>query len=275
MDVVSGVRKNVEQKLAVAEIEIPRNINGSWNRPNKNASSSDVIGTQSVRLLSAKNIPAPQLMFKDKINNSRKAWKPRITHKPNALKPLVVALERQQQQQQDEEDEEHGIYCHPYQYELDVFKVPESQLQAKVPISFRPMEESPLVMVETEEDLEGLLRDLRQCKEIAVDLEHHNYRTFLGITCLMQISTRDKDYIVDTLSLRSELHKLNDVFTDPNVLKVLHGAESDVKWLQRDLSLYLVNMFDTHKAARQLGLPILSLAYLLKAHTNFGERFFI
>jgi exosome complex exonuclease RRP6 len=29
--------------------------------------------------------------------------------------------------------------------------------------------------------------------------------------------------------------------------KVLHGCEKDVEWLQRDFSIYLVNVFDTHQ----------------------------
>lgn len=35
------------------------------------------------------------------------------------------------------------------------------------------------------------------------------------------------------------------VFADPGVVKVLHGADSDVVWLQRDYGLFLCNMFDT------------------------------
>ena len=55
-----------------------------------------------------------------------------------------------------------------------------------------------------------------------VFLQHHSYRTFQGLTCLMQISTRTEDFIVDTLSLRSELYLLNQVFTDPDVVKVTY-----------------------------------------------------
>lgn len=36
----------------------------------------------------------------------------------------------------------------------------------------------------------------------------------------MQISTRKDDYIVDALNLRHELHVLNEVFTDPAIVKV-------------------------------------------------------
>lgn len=82
----------------------------------------------------------------------------------------------------------------------------------------------------------------------------------------MQISTRQKDYIIDTLALREELHVLNEVFTNPNVVKVFHGADLDIEWLQRDLSIYVVNMFDTHQAAKRLALARLSLAYLLKEY---------
>lgn len=56
--------------------------------------------------------------------------------------------------------------------------------------------------------------------------------------------------------------------TTPNTdnIQVFHGAESDIKWLQRDFSLYVVNLFDTFLAAKQLRPPpaAFSLAYLLQ-----------
>lgn len=61
----------------------------------------------------------------------------------------------------------------------------------------------------------------------------------------MQLSTRTQDYIIDTLALRPYMHVLLTVFTNPNILKVLHGADMDILWLQRDFGLYIVNMFDT------------------------------
>lgn len=80
--------------------------------------------------------------------------------------------------------------------------------------------DTPLKMIEKEEELNEMLEDLRKYKELAVDLEHHSYRTFLGITCLMQISTGDTDYIIDTLTLRDKLCILNEVFTKPTIVKV-------------------------------------------------------
>lgn len=103
-------------------------------------------------------------------------------------------------------------------------------------------------------------------------LQHHSYRSFQGFTCLMQISTRTTDYIIDTLSLIDELHVLNDVFTDPKIVKVFHGAFMDIQWLQRDFSIYVVHMFDTYQAAKLLNYPQLSLAYLLKYYCNVDAQ---
>lgn len=52
-------------------------------------------------------------------------------------------------------------------------------------------------------------------------MEHNHYRSFQGLTCLMQISTRTEDFIVDTLKLRNYLGEtLREVFQDPTKKKV-------------------------------------------------------
>ena len=38
---------------------------------------------------------------------------------------------------------------------------------------------------------------------------------------------------------------MNSIFANPGILKVLHGADGDIVWLQRDFGIYVVNMFDT------------------------------
>lgn len=118
-----------------------------------------------------------------------------------------------------------------------------------------------------------MLAELKTATEIAVDLEHHDNRSYIGMVSLMQISTRDKDWIVDTLKpWRRKLECLNEVFADPNVLKVLHGAYMDIIWLQRDLGIYVVGLFDTYHAARSLGYPGGSLAYLLERFVQFKAQ---
>ncbi|XP_073062728.1 protein RRP6-like 2 isoform X2 [Primulina eburnea] len=97
-----------------------------------------------------------------------------------------------------------------------------------------------------------------------VDLEHNHYRSFQGLTCLMQISTRTEDFVIDTLKLRVHIGPyLRSVFKDPTKRKVMHGADRDILWLQRDFSIYVCNMFDTGQASRVLKMERNSLEYLL------------
>lgn len=58
------------------------------------------------------------------------------------------------------------------------------------------------MFVDEEAKLVQMVDILKNSREIAIDLEHHNHRTFQGFTCLMQISNRTHDFIVDTLKLR-------------------------------------------------------------------------
>ena len=45
---------------------------------------------------------------------------------------------------------------------------------------------------------------------------------------------------------------------------MLHGADKDIQWLQRDFGLFVANMFDTGQASRVLEYPGHGLAYLLQ-----------
>lgn len=73
---------------------------------------------------------------------------------------------------------------------------------------------------------------------------------------------------MDTLTLRDDLQMLNEVFTDPKIVKVFHGAIADIRSLQRDLSVYVVNMFDTYEAAKELELESLQLRGLVDKYCN-------
>lgn len=76
-----------------------------------------------------------------------------------------------------------------------------------------------------------MLKELKQSKEIAVDLEHHSTHSFIGLVSLMQISTRDQDWIVDTLKpWRTDLQVLNEVFADANIVKVRRGSRNLGSW---------------------------------------------
>ena len=181
----------------------------------------------------------------DLIDNTDDPWRPRLYDKPWAL----VAEDSHE---------------HPYSYELENLEFSSGVLEPPNETSFRALSSTELEFVNTPEGFTQTLSELKECDELAVDLEHHSQRSYLGLTCLMQLSTRKKDYIIDTIALRRQMPKLLEIFANPNIIKVMHGADMDILWLQRDFSIYVVNMFDTGQAARELKYPSYSLAFLLK-----------
>ncbi|CAD0085737.1 unnamed protein product [Aureobasidium mustum] len=218
--------------------------------------------------LRTQDIPKPQLNFNHVPTNAETGpFKPLLQSKPHATVPFAKALELFK----DHNDVEH--HPHPYQKEIEQYEYPSFVYTQAEPIPYHPYESTTAIFVDTEEKVDEMLQELKKAKEIAIDLEHHDSRSYIGIVSLMQISTRDKDWIVDTLQpWRRKLSKLNEVFADPNILKVLHGAFMDITWLQRDLGLYVVGLFDTHFASRALGYTGGSLAFLLKKFVNFDAQ---
>ncbi|KAI9798581.1 MAG: exosome nuclease subunit [Piccolia ochrophora] len=238
----------------------------------KSASSqkeqSPVPAPSSRRLKSAfrnQDIPKPQLSFVHPPDNHDKSpFKPLLTSKPNSIVPFEESFGTRIN------DVGSTVYEHPYDAEIVRHEYPTPLFECAEPIPYTPFDSTAAIFVDTPAAVSSMLAHLKGAHEIAVDLEHHDSRSYVGVVSLMQISTRTQDYIVDTLKpWRRELEVLNEVFTDPQILKVFHGAFMDVVWLQRDLGLYLVGLFDTYHAARALGYPQASLAALLSRFTDF------
>ncbi|KAB8292956.1 hypothetical protein EYC80_007320 [Monilinia laxa] len=147
-------------------------------------------------------------------------------------------------------------YKHPYETEILQLQYPKAMYEKSEPIKYLPFESTSATFVDTYEGVLEMLEELKSATEIAVDLEHHDTRSYVGLVSLMQISTREKDWIVDTLKpWRQQLQVLNEVFADPSIIKVFHGAFMDIIWLQT--------------GGLGLGLAGGSLAFLLKKYIDF------
>ncbi|KAL9267335.1 RRP6-like 2-like protein [Drosera capensis] len=159
--------------------------------------------------------------------------------------------------------EDGSRFIHPLE-KLSVLDFIQTVNESNEPVKPLPIESTPFKLIEEVKDLKQLAIKLHSVNEFAVDLEHNQYRSFQGLTCLMQISTRTEDFIIDTLKLRVHVGPyLREVFKDPSKRKVMHGADKDIVWLQRDFGIYVCNMFDTGQASRVLKMERNSLEYLL------------
>ena len=68
-----------------------------------------------------------------------------------------------------------------------------------------------MMYVDSKEKLQEMVSELQKEVMSGVDVEQHNCKSYLSITCLIQISTVTKDYLVDPFPLWSYLPMLNDI----------------------------------------------------------------
>ncbi|KAG8529173.1 uncharacterized protein KY384_005808 [Bacidia gigantensis] len=225
-------------------------------------------GAESVVIqdrLSRAKLRKPQLLFANPpSNHDTSPFKPLLKSKPHALTPLEECARPSKLP--------NGVasYAQPYEMEIKAARTSSIISTKREPVPYLPFTTTHATFVDTLEAVDVMLEELKGASEIAIDLEHHDEHSYIGIVCLMQISTREKDWIVDTLKpWRQELQKLNEVFADPNIVKVLHGSTMDIIWLQRDLGLYVVGLFDTYHASYALLYHKHGLAFLLKRFVDF------
>ena len=201
----------------------------------------------------------PQIAWADLVDNYRPFFVPVIKEKLNAIEPLDPILVQYQSRGDKSLQLVQKDFGNVYEMEIrdclrGVAQHVQEMKSVRDVIEFQNMASTELVFVDSEEQLDKMISEIMVAGEVAIDLEHHDIHSFRGFTCLIQLSTRGKDYIVDPFPLFRSLYKLNEFTTNPSVKKTLHGADMDVQWLQRDFGVYIVNMFDTGQAARVLGL---------------------
>ena len=72
---------------------------------------------------------------------------------------------------------------------------------------------------------------------------------------LVEIATYDEHFIVDVIELKEDISVLNEVFTNPEILKVIHGCDWDLDRLFM-VGLYVINLFDPQIAANKVNTNI-------------------
>jgi ribonuclease D len=100
---------------------------------------------------------------------------------------------------------------------------------------------------------------------LAVDTEADSFHHYREKICLLQLSAGDRHALIDPFA-ELDWASLGGVLRDPAVVKIFHGADYDVRLLERDLGLTVRNLYDTSVAARLSGEVGVGLAALLEKH---------
>ncbi len=132
----------------------------------------------------------------------------------------------------------------------------------------------PPIWVDTTDTLLQMVDNLIHFSRIAVDTESNSLFAYQEQVCLIQFSTGQTDYLVDTLALQ-DLSCLKEFFLTNTIEKIFHAAEYDLICLRRDFSFQIHHLFDTMQAGRILGKKGLGLGSMLEAefHVSIDKRY--
>jgi ribonuclease D len=119
----------------------------------------------------------------------------------------------------------------------------------------------PQLFIDTPEQLAACVADVSRSARVGLDTESNGFHAYFEKVCLLQLSTPEADWAVDAVTLG--LGPLVPLLADPARECVLHAAEYDVLCMKRDYALSFGRIFDTHAAAKTLGIEKVGLHGLL------------
>ena len=122
-------------------------------------------------------------------------------------------------------------------------------------------------IIDKTRDLQKMIRSLEKQKAVAIDLEADSMYHYKEKVCLIQIATEKASFVVDPLAIK-DLAPLKPIFSNPDIKKIFHGADYDVRSLYRDFKIRINNLFDTELACRFLGIKETGLQAVLKTYFN-------
>jgi ribonuclease D len=122
--------------------------------------------------------------------------------------------------------------------------------------------------IETSSDLESIVQDLKNESVLAVDTEADSFYHYFDKTCLVQIATTRRIFLIDPIQMGgpSGLAHLAPIFAAKGIRKIFHAAEYDIFVLKRDCGFRFASLFDTMISAQLLGYPSIGLAALCERH---------
>jgi ribonuclease D len=124
----------------------------------------------------------------------------------------------------------------------------------------------------------------RSAERFALDTEADSLHSYFHKVCLIQVSAADQHFLIDPLALdHQDLEPLWRVVADPGLPVIMHGADYDIRVLDRDFEARIGGLLDTQVMAQILGEQKTGLGVLLELEigitlnkkfqrANWGQR---
>jgi ribonuclease D len=108
-------------------------------------------------------------------------------------------------------------------------------------------------IVNTTQDLKGLVAELTGAPYLALDTEFMRDQTYWPKLCLIQVASSGVEAIIDPLADDIELAPFYELLKSPAVVKVLHAARQDIEIFHHQGGMIPDPLFDSQIAAMVCG----------------------
>src|SRR5215469_14573957 len=125
-------------------------------------------------------------------------------------------------------------------------------------------------VIDTEEQLAAFLPELRAAQWVSLDTEADSLHAYPEKVCLIQISIAGHDRLVDPLS-EIKLDPLLDALNAHEL--IMHGADYDLRLLEKHHEFIPSSIFDTMLAARLLGERSFGLSALVEKYARADTHY--
>ena len=125
-----------------------------------------------------------------------------------------------------------------------------------------------MIFIDTQQDFDAAMGRVAAQPVVALDTEADSLHSYFDKVCLIQMSIPGEDMIIDPLC-KFDLAKFGEILADRGITKILHGADYDLRILNRDFGFTIANLVDTMICSQLLGYEAFGLAALLDRHFGF------
>ncbi len=106
--------------------------------------------------------------------------------------------------------------------------------------------------IDSADALKQACEELAKASVLCVDTEFHREKTYYAQFALLQISSRDRCFVIDPTTL-DDLTPVWKLMHNPKILKVFHAARQDLEIILLESGALPLPLFDTQVAAALLG----------------------
>jgi len=120
--------------------------------------------------------------------------------------------------------------------------------------------------IDTADAIAALAEKCRSAGVFALDTEADSMHSYFHKVCLIQVTVAGEHSVIDPLAVSADaLSPLWQVCGDPEIQVLMHGADYDIRVLDRDYDASIHGLQDTQIMAMMLGENKTGLAALLES----------